>query len=92
MIQRIDHVTLTATTVFRVNFREERGLCFNSPWKLLDVTRILSITANLGYARTAITHPATATHSCLTDRERTSAEISDGPVRIVGDRKDNEDI
>ncbi len=58
----------------------------------MDVTRILSITANLGYARTAITHPATATHNCLTNGEPTSAEISDGPVRMTGDREDIEDI
>jgi O-succinylhomoserine sulfhydrylase len=52
-------------------------------WMLIDATRLLSITANLGDVKTTITHPATTTHSRLTDAERAAAGISDGLVRIA---------
>lgn len=51
-------------------------------WKLIDSTRLLSITANLGDAKSTITHPATTTHGRLTDEERKNAGISDGLIRI----------
>lgn len=51
-------------------------------WKLIDSTKLLSITANLGDAKTTITHPATTTHGRLTPEERERAGISDGLIRI----------
>jgi len=51
-------------------------------WKLIDSTRLLSITANLGDAKSTITHPATTTHGRLTDEEREKSGISDGLIRI----------
>lgn len=51
-------------------------------WKLIDSTRLLSITANLGDTKTTITHPATTTHGRLSDEERKQAGISDGLIRI----------
>ena len=52
-------------------------------WKLIDSTRMLSITANLGDTKTTITHPATTTHSRMTPEHRAAAGISDGLVRIA---------
>ncbi len=52
-------------------------------WGLIDATRMLSITANLGDARTTIVHPATTTHGRLTATEQAEAGISDGLVRIA---------
>lgn len=52
-------------------------------WKLIDATRMLSITANLGDTKTTITHPATTTHSRMTPEQRTAAGIGDGLVRIA---------
>lgn len=52
-------------------------------WKLIDATRICSITANLGDTKTTITHPATTTHGRLTPEQRSEAGISDGLVRIA---------
>jgi O-succinylhomoserine sulfhydrylase len=52
-------------------------------WKLIDSTRMLSITANLGDVKTTITHPATTTHGRITDAERAAAGITDGLVRIA---------
>ena len=61
-------------------------------WKVIDATRLLSITANLGDAKSTITHPATTTHGRLTDEERMQAGISDGLIRISVGLEDIEDI
>ncbi len=55
----------------------------DAAWKLIDATRMLSITANLGDTKTTITHPATTTHSRMTPEQREAAGISDGLVRIA---------
>jgi O-succinylhomoserine sulfhydrylase len=52
-------------------------------WALIDATQLISITANLGDAKTTITHPATTTHSRVTGEARAAAGISDGLVRIA---------
>ena len=52
-------------------------------WKLIDSTRMLSITANLGDTKTTITHPASTTHSRMTPEHRATAGINDGLVRIA---------
>ncbi|QQS53540.1 MAG: O-succinylhomoserine sulfhydrylase [Candidatus Competibacteraceae bacterium] len=51
-------------------------------WALIDATRMISITANLGDAKTTITHPATTTHGRLTPQERETAGIREGLVRV----------
>ncbi|NOY66570.1 MAG: O-succinylhomoserine sulfhydrylase [Gammaproteobacteria bacterium] len=61
-------------------------------WKLIDATKLLSITANLGDTKTTITHPATTTHGRLTPEERLQAGISDGLVRISVGLEDIIDI
>lgn len=61
-------------------------------WNLIDSTKLLSITANLGDTKTTITHPATTTHGRLTDEERAAAGISDGLIRIAVGLEDIEDI
>ena len=52
-------------------------------WKLIDATRMISITANLGDAKTTITHPATTTHGRMSPEVRHEAGISDGLVRVA---------
>ena len=61
-------------------------------WKLIDSTKLLSITANLGDAKTTITHPATTTHGRLTPEERERAGISDGLIRISAGLESINDI
>jgi O-succinylhomoserine sulfhydrylase len=61
-------------------------------WKLIDATRIVSITANLGDTRSTITHPATTTHGRLTPEQRQDAGISDGLIRLAVGLEDVEDI
>jgi O-succinylhomoserine sulfhydrylase len=52
-------------------------------WKFIDAVRIFSITANLGDAKSTITHPATTTHGRLTPEQRAEAGISDGLIRLA---------
>ena len=61
-------------------------------WKLIDSTRMLSITANLGDVKTTITHPATTTHGRLTPEQRAQAGIKDNLVRISVGLENLEDI
>ncbi|MCK9529785.1 MAG: O-succinylhomoserine sulfhydrylase [Gammaproteobacteria bacterium] len=61
-------------------------------WRLIDATRLLSITANLGDAKSTITHPATTTHGRLPPEKRAEAGIIDGLIRISVGLEDIEDI
>jgi O-succinylhomoserine sulfhydrylase len=54
-----------------------------SAWHLIDATRVLSITANLGDTKSTITHPATTTHGRLTPQDREEAGIGEGLVRVA---------
>jgi O-succinylhomoserine sulfhydrylase len=51
-------------------------------WRVIDATRMISITANLGDAKSTITHPATTTHGRLSLEQRNESGIVDGLVRI----------
>ena len=61
-------------------------------WRLIDATRMLSITANLGDVKTSITHPATTTHGRLSAEARAEAGINDSLVRISVGLENIEDI
>jgi O-succinylhomoserine sulfhydrylase len=61
-------------------------------WKLIDGTQIYSITANLGDAKSTITHPATTTHSRLTPEQRAEFGIGDGLVRLSVGFEDVDDL
>ena len=52
-------------------------------WQVIDATRLISITANLGDTKTTITHPATTTHARLSPDARAAAGISDGLIRVA---------
>lgn len=54
----------------------ERGTAF------LNNLKLLSLTANLGDTRTIVTHPATTTHSKLSEEERARVGIAPGLIRI----------
>ena len=51
-------------------------------FKVINNTKMLSITANLGDSKTTITHPATTTHSRLNNQERQATNIAAGLIRI----------
>ncbi|MBM3360246.1 MAG: O-succinylhomoserine sulfhydrylase [Betaproteobacteria bacterium] len=61
-------------------------------WSLIDSTRLISITANLGDVKSTITHPATTTHSRVSLEERQKAGIKDNLVRIAVGLEDIEDL
>ncbi|HTQ73685.1 MAG TPA: O-succinylhomoserine sulfhydrylase [Burkholderiales bacterium] len=52
-------------------------------WKVIDSTRLISITANLGDTKTTITHPATTTHGRISAEARSRAGITDGLLRVA---------
>ncbi len=52
-------------------------------WRLIDATKMISITANLGDAKSTITHPATTTHSRVSAEARAQAGIGEGLIRIA---------
>jgi O-succinylhomoserine sulfhydrylase len=52
-------------------------------WKVIDATRLVSITANLGDVKTTIIHPATTTHGRISPEARAAAGITDGLIRVA---------
>jgi len=52
-------------------------------WKVLNAVRIMSLTANLGDAKTTIVHPATTTHGRLPESERDAAGITENLIRVA---------
>ncbi|MDP2400174.1 MAG: O-succinylhomoserine sulfhydrylase [Burkholderiales bacterium] len=64
----------------------------DAAWRVIDHTRLLSITANLGDTKTTITHPASTTHGRITPEARAAAGIGDGLLRIAVGLENLEDI
>lgn len=63
-----------------VSFEVERDR--EGAWSFIDATRLLSITANLGDAKSTITHPASTTHARISPAERERAGIRESLLRI----------
>lgn len=60
--------------------------------KFLDKIKMCSLSANLGDTRTIVTHPASTTHSKLTDEERNEVGITAGLVRCSVGLENVDDI
>lgn len=73
-----------------VSFEVDGGR--DEAWKVIDATQMISITANLGDAKSTITHPASTTHGRLSPEVREAAGITEGLVRIAVGLEDVEDI
>ena len=73
-----------------VSFVVEGGR--EAAWKVIDTTQMLSLTANLGDAKTTIVHPATTTHGRLSDESLADAGIEQGLIRIAVGLEDLSDI
>ncbi len=52
-------------------------------WRVIDSTRMISITANLGDTKTTITHPGTTTHGRISTEARARAGITEGLLRVA---------
>ena len=61
---------------FEIKGGIERGRTF------LNSLKMISHSANLGDTRTIVTHPASTTHSKLTDAERAAVGITPGLIRV----------
>ncbi len=64
-----------------LSFRVKGGR--DAAWHCIDATQIMSLTANLGDAKTTIVHPATTTHGRLSDAERAAAGITGNLIRVA---------
>jgi len=73
-----------------VSFVVEGGR--EAAWKVINGTRMLSITANLGDTKTTITHPASTTHGRLSPEARAEAGIDEGLIRLSVGLEDPQDI
>ena len=73
-----------------VSFRVKGGQ--QQAWNVIDQTRMLSITANLGDTKTTITHPSTTTHGRLSPEQREQSGVTDNLLRIAVGLEDIDDI
>ena len=61
-------------------------------WSVIDATEMISITANLGDAKTTVTHPASTTHGRLSPEIRQASGITDGLIRLAVGLESVDDI
>lgn len=64
-----------------LSFRVKGGR--EQAWKVLDAAKIISLTANLGDAKSTIVHPATTTHGRLSDEQKAAAGITENLIRVA---------
>jgi O-succinylhomoserine sulfhydrylase len=65
---------------------------FERAKKFLDALEMILISSNLGDSRSIATHPASTTHSKLSEEERQAIGIQSGSIRISVGLEDAEDI
>lgn len=73
-----------------LSFEVEGGR--KAAWAIINASKLMSITGNLGDTKTLVTHPATTTHGRLTDDEKAKAGITEGLIRISVGLEDIDDI
>lgn len=61
-------------------------------WKVVDATRLISITANLGDTKSTITHPASTTHGRISASARAAAGIQESLLRVAVGLESVEDL
>ena len=61
-------------------------------WRIVDNLRLFSITANLGDAKSIVTHPATTTHGRLSAEDRESMNVGEGLLRLSVGLEDPNDL
>lgn len=91
-VERVYYPGLTSHPQHALAMRQQRNggamLSFDvrggraAAWRVIDSTRLISITANLGDTRTTITHPATTTHGRISAEAREAAGIGEGLIRL----------
>ncbi|MBL4568055.1 MAG: O-succinylhomoserine sulfhydrylase [Porticoccus sp.] len=73
-----------------LSFRVKGGR--EQAWNVIDNTQMLSLTANLGDAKTTIVHPATTTHGRLSDEQKAETGVTENLIRIAVGLEDIKDI
>jgi len=73
-----------------LSFRVKGGRA--EAWKVIDATRIMSLTANLGDTKTTIVHPATTTHGRLSPEQKADAGITENLIRVAVGLEDIGDL
>lgn len=101
-VERVNYAGLASHPQHELARRQQRAfggvLSFTVPgareeaWRFIDGTRLVSITANLGDAKTTIVHPATTTHGRLSEDERRQQGISANLIRVAVGLEDVEDL
>jgi len=76
----------SATFTFVIKGGREAGA------KFINALKLVSHVANLGDSRTLVSHPATTTHSQLTDEQLRACDIEPGTVRLSVGIEDIADI
>lgn len=66
-----------------LSFDVKGGDLRKNAFDVIDATRVMSVTANLGDVKTIITHPASTSHGRLTEAQRQAAGIGQGLIRIA---------
>ena len=61
-------------------------------WTVIDSTRMVSITANLGDVKTTITHPASTTHTRISAAERQRMGVGESLIRVAVGLEHPDDI
>jgi O-succinylhomoserine sulfhydrylase len=64
----------------------------DAAWRVVDATKMISITANLGDTKSTITHPGTTTHGRITPEARAAAGIGEGLLRVAVGLESVEDL
>lgn len=75
---------------FEVVCSEEQGR--QAAWHVIDSTRMISISNNLGDAKTIVTHPATTTHYRMGAEAREEAGVKESLIRLSVGLEDVDDI
>lgn len=101
-VVRVNHCGLASHPQHALAVRQQRGFGGvmsieleggqEAAWRFIDATRLMSITANLGDAKTTVVHPATTTHGRLSPAERDEQGIRPGLVRVAVGLEDIEDL
>jgi len=91
-VERVYYPGLTSHPQHELAKRQQRGsgaiVSFDvkggraAAWRVIDSTRLVSITGNLGDVKTTITHPGSTTHGRISPEARAAAGISEGLIRL----------
>ena len=73
-----------------VSFDVHGGL--DEAWSVVNATRLISITANLGDTKTTLTHPASTTHARISEEERVQMGVGDALLRLSVGFEEIEDL